>query len=327
MNCLRSSKRFHYDAQNHRGPHHRPVLLEAAIDALRIQANGVYVDGTFGCGGHAAAILKRLATGGRLGLIDKDPSAISRAQQKFAADARCFIHHGSYAELGVLADTCGVRGRIDGVLLDLGASSPQLDEARRGFSFLRDGPLDMRMDPSKGVSAAAWLADTPLSEIESVIRRYGEERYARRIAQAIDASRQAGRLPQTTGALAALIAAAVPRREVGKHPATRSFQAIRIAINDELEELRCFLAGICDLLCPGGRLVVISFHSLEDRLVKRFMRDHSRIGDLPPGIPIVAHSMRPRLRRPAKPVRPGAEEIRVNPRARSAVLRVTERLP
>ncbi len=326
MNCLRSSKRFHYEALPRRGQH-RPVLLEAAIDAMAIRANGVYVDGTFGRGGHAAAILERLATDGRLCLIDKDPVAISRAQQKHAADARCSIHHGSFAELGALADASGMRGRIDGVLLDLGASSPQLDEAQRGFSFLRDGPLDMRMDPSTGVSAAAWLADAPLSQIEEVLRRYGEERYARRIAQAIDASRQAGRLPQTTGALAALISAVVPRREMGKHPATRSFQAIRIAVNDELEELRCFLAEICDLLCAGGRLVVISFHSLEDRLVKRFMRDHSRIGDLPAGIPIVAESMRPQLRRPAKPVRPDAEEIRANPRARSAVLRVAERLP
>lgn len=326
MNCLKSSRRSQYDAGHH-PEQHQPVLLESAIDALRIRSDGIYVDGTFGRGGHTAAILKRLAAGGRLWLIDKDPAAISRARQDFANDSRCLIHHGSFAELQRLADAQGVRGRIDGVLLDLGASSPQLDEAERGFSFLRDGPLDMRMDPSRGISAAAWLADATRQEIESVIRTYGEERYARRIAQAIVASRQAERLPQTTRALAALIAAAVPRHEAGKHPATRSFQAIRIAINHELDELQCLLAGICNVLGAGGRLVVISFHSLEDRLVKRFMRDNSRVGDLPPGIPIVAESMRPRLWLPAKLVRPSAEEIRRNPRARSALLRVAERLP
>lgn len=326
MNCLKSSRRSRYDAGCHPGQH-QPVLLEAAVDALHIRSDGVYVDGTFGRGGHAAAILKRLAAGGRLWLIDKDPAAISRARQDFASDSRCLIHHGSFAELEGLADAQGVRGRIDGVLLDLGASSPQLDEAERGFSFLREGPLDMRMDPSQGISAAAWLAEAACQEIEGVIRTYGEERYARRIAQAIVASRQAGRPPQTTRALAALISAAVPRREADKHPATRSFQAIRIAINHELDDLQRLLATICDLLGAGGRLVVISFHSLEDRLVKRFMRDNSRIGDLPPGVPIAAQSIRPRLRRPAKPVRPSAEEIRHNPRARSALLRVAERLP
>jgi 16S rRNA (cytosine1402-N4)-methyltransferase len=322
MNCLKSSRRSQYDAGQH-----QPVLLEAAIDALRIRSDGIYVDGTFGRGGHTAAILERLTAGGRLWLIDKDPAAISQARQDFANDSRCLIHHGSFAELQGLADAQGIRGCIDGVLLDLGASSPQLDEAERGFSFLREGPLDMRMDPSKGISAAAWLADATRQEIEDVIRTYGEERYARRIAQAIVASRQAGRMPQTTRALAALIAAAVPRHEAGKHPATRSFQAIRITINHELDELRYLLAGICDVLGAGGRLVVISFHSLEDRLVKRFMRNNSRVGDLPPGVPIAPESMRPRLRLPAKPIRPSAEEIRRNPRARSALLRVAERLP
>ncbi|HET8700830.1 MAG TPA: 16S rRNA (cytosine(1402)-N(4))-methyltransferase RsmH [Nitrococcus sp.] len=325
MNCLKSSRHSRYDAEHHLGQH-QPVLLQAVVDALCIRSDGIYVDGTFGRGGHAAAILQRLAVGGRLWLIDKDPAAIRRARQDFGHDPRCLIHHGSFAELEGLADAQGVRGCIDGVLLDLGASSPQLDEAERGFSFLREGPLDMRMDPSQGISAAAWLASATCQEIEGVIRTYGEERYARRIAQAIVASRQAGRLPSTTRALATLIAAAIPRREAGKHPATRSFQAIRIAINHELDELRCLLAVICDLLGPGGRLVVISFHSLEDRLVKRFMRDNSRIGDLPPGIPVVAQAVCPRLRRPAKPVRPSAEEIRCNPRARSALLRVAERL-
>lgn len=327
MNSLRNSKRSHSEAQSRLPGRHRPVLLQAAVDALRVRANGVYVDGTFGCGGHAAAILAQLGAGGRMWLIDKDPAAISRARQEFAADSRCFVHHGSFAELGTLATAHGIRGRIDGVLLDLGVSSPQLDQAQRGFSFLREGPLDMRMDASRGVSAAMWLAKAPPAEIEGVIREYGEERYARRIAQAIVASRQAGELPRTTCALAELIAAAVPRRELDKHPATRTFQAIRIAINDELGELRQLLSEICDLLGSGARLVVISFHSLEDRLVKRFMRDNSRIGDLPPGIPIVAQAMRPRFRRPAKPVRPDPDEISINPRARSAVLRVAERLP
>ncbi|MDN5850220.1 MAG: 16S rRNA (cytosine(1402)-N(4))-methyltransferase RsmH [Nitrococcus sp.] len=326
MNCLTRSSSSQYDAGRHSGQH-RPVLLDAAIDALRIRSDGVYVDGTFGRGGHAAAILKRLGAEGRLWLIDKDPAAISQARREFGGDSRCLIHYGSFAELGGLADAQGVRGRIAGILLDLGASSPQLDEAQRGFSFLREGPLDMRMNPAKGISAAAWLASAPLSKIERVIKHYGEERYARRVARAIVASRQAGRLPQTTCALAALICAAVPRREAGKHPATRTFQAIRIVINDELEELRGLLAAICDLLCAGGRLVVISFHSLEDRLVKRFMRDHTRVGDLPLGVPIVAESMRPRLRLPAKPLRASVDEIRSNPRSRSALLRVAERLP
>lgn len=325
MSCRRSSKRSQFDVKRQGESSHQPVLLEAAIEALRIRSDGLYVDGTFGRGGHAAVILSRLATTGRLWLIDKDPAAIHLARQDFASDSRCLIYHGAFAELEELADAQGVRRRIAGVLLDLGASSPQLDDPERGFSFLREGPLDMRMDPSRGISTAAWLTDAPRSEIEGVIRNYGEERYARRIAQAIVAARQAGRLPQTTRELAELIAAAVPRREAGKHPATRSFQAFRIAINHELDELQRLLAGICDLLCAGGRLVVISFHSLEDRLVKRFMRDNSR--DLPQGIASVMEPKPPRLWLPAKPVRPSLAEVRTNPRARSALLRVAERLP
>lgn len=323
MNCLRSSR---HSRSNDPGEH-RPVLLETAVAALRIRPNGLYVDATFGRGGHATAILSQLQAGGRLWLIDKDPAAIRRAQQCFANDPRCLIHHGSFTELECLADAHGARGSINGVLLDLGASSPQLDEAQRGFSFLREGPLDMRMDQTKGISAAAWLAAAPPQEIEDVIRTFGEERYARRIARSIVASREAGRLPQTTHSLAALIVSAIPHREAGKHPATRSFQAIRIRVNQELDDLQCFLGKICDLLATEARLVVISFHSLEDRLVKRFMRDNSRIGDLPASVPIVPMALRPRLWLPAKPVRPEAEEIRTNPRARSAILRVAERLP
>ncbi|HID49941.1 MAG TPA: 16S rRNA (cytosine(1402)-N(4))-methyltransferase RsmH [Chromatiales bacterium] len=219
----------------------------------------------------------------------------------------------------------GWLGRVDGILLDLGVSSPQLDDASRGFSFRQDGPLDMRMNPQAGPSAAEWLADASEQDIVRVLKEYGEERFARRIARAIVAARREQPIT-TTGQLAAIVAAAVPRREPGKDPATRSFQAIRIFINRELDDLRAFLAQVLEVLRPGGRLVVISFHSLEDRLVKRFIREQEKGDRFPPDLPVTRVQLRPRLRAVGKPVRPGQDEIRANPRARSAILRVAERL-
>ena len=308
------------------GNSHRPVLLDEAVEALAIRPNGLYVDGTFGRGGHAAAIIARLGDGGRLWLIDQDPRAIATAQARFGADPRCTVHHGSFAGLRALAEQQGVVGQLDGVLLDLGVSSPQLDEAERGFSFLREGPLDMRMNSSQGITAAEWLAQASADEIARVLREFGEERFAWRIAQAIVARREAGAPVGTTRELATLIEQAAPLRERHKHPATRSFQAIRIFINGELDALSRFLSDACDLLAPGGRLAIISFHSLEDRIVKRYMREKSTVGHLPPEIPVVPEALKPKLRLVGKAVQPGEAEIAQNPRARSAVLRVAERL-
>ncbi|RFA30317.1 16S rRNA (cytosine(1402)-N(4))-methyltransferase [Alkalilimnicola ehrlichii] len=305
---------------------HRSVLLAESVDALAIRSDGLYVDGTFGRGGHSEAILAKLNDKGRLWMIDKDGQAVDYARQRFGTDPRCLIRQGSFVQLSELASEQGCRGKIDGILLDLGVSSPQLDDPVRGFSFLRDGPLDMRMDASRGMSAAEWLAEAAPEEIAEVLREYGEERFAKRIARAIVLARESGAAPQTTQQLVALIEAALPFKERNKHPATRSFQAIRIFINRELDELRALLDDACDLLAPGGRLAVISFHSLEDRLVKRFMRDKSSVGYLPPEVPVVPEERRPRLKLVGKPVRAGEAELAVNPRSRSAVLRVAERL-
>ncbi|HKK06106.1 MAG TPA: 16S rRNA (cytosine(1402)-N(4))-methyltransferase RsmH [Gammaproteobacteria bacterium] len=304
---------------------HRPVLLEEALAGLAINADGRYVDGTFGRGGHARAILAQLGPAGRLLALDKDPAAVREAEAAFAAEPRLTIKRGSFAMLAQHVKALDWLGRVDGILLDLGVSSPQLDDPARGFSFRRDGPLDMRMDPDSGVSAAQWLAGAGEAEIARVLRDFGEERYARRIARAIVAARTE-RPIDTTGRLAAIVAAANPSREPGKDPATRSFQGIRIFINHELDDLHACLDQVLDVLAPGGRLVVISFHSLEDRMVKRFMRDASRGDDFPPDLPVTAAQLRPRLRLVGKAVRPGEAELRDNPRARSSVLRVAERL-
>jgi 16S rRNA (cytosine1402-N4)-methyltransferase len=306
---------------------HRPVLLHEAVEALAVRPDGVYVDGTFGRGGHAAAILERLGEQGKLWLFDKDPQAVAFAQERFAADPRCSIHHGSFAELRGVAERQGMLGRIDGILVDLGVSSPQLDEAERGFSFMREGPLDMRMDVSQGQTAREWLSTASSEEIVRVLREYGEERFARRIAAAVLRAREERVLPETTWGFAELVAAAIPVHEKHKHPATRSFQALRIQINRELEDLSQFLGDVCDLLAPGGRLAAISFHSLEDRIVKRFIQQRSSVGYLPPGVPVPPEELRPRLKRMGKAVRASAAEIEGNPRARSAVLRIAERLP
>jgi 16S rRNA (cytosine1402-N4)-methyltransferase len=303
---------------------HRPVLLEEAVQALRVRSDGRYVDGTFGRGGHAAAILDRLGTRGRLLAIDKDVQAVQAARTQFGRDPRFSIEQGSFAMLERLVETRGWTGKIDGVLLDLGVSSPQLDEAARGFSFTREGPLDMRMDTTRGVTAAQWLAQASEGEIARVLKVFGEERYARRIARAIVAARAETPI-ETTGRLAAIISAASPSREKGKHPATRGFQAIRIYINRELEDLEAFLPQAVRVLATGGRLVVISFHSLEDRLVKRFMREQARGDQYPPDLPVSQDQLQPKLRVVGKPVWPSEDEVEVNPRARSAVMRVAER--
>jgi len=300
---------------------HQTVLLEEAIDALAIRAAGAYVDATFGRGGHSRLILDRLGPRGRLVAFDKDPEAVAVATR--ISDARFSVVHASFAELAGALERLGLEG-VDGVLLDLGVSSPQLDDAARGFSFRRDGPLDMRMDTSRGQTAAQWLETASEAEIREVIRDYGEERFAKQIAKAIVAARQ--REPVvTTGQLAAIVGAAVRTREKNKDPATRTFQAVRIYLNQELAHLSLALPQILELLTPGGRLAVISFHSIEDRIVKRFMRDAAR-ADVPIRLPLRESELpQPRLRLIGKPVRPSAEQIAANPRARSATLRVAER--
>lgn len=305
--------------------HHQPVLLKESLDGLRIKPVGVYVDGTYGGGGHSRAILERLGPEGRLIAIDKDPEAVGAARRDLAADPRFTIQRGSFAMLQGLVESAGVANRLDGILLDLGLSSPQLDSAERGFSFTRDGPLDMRMDPDRGPSAAEWLARASEGEIARILRDYGEERYARRIAKAIVKARHDAPIT-TTGRLAEIVARANPRWESGKNPATRSFQALRIVVNHELEDLAACLEQVPQVLAPGGRLVVISFHSLEDRMVKRFIQREALGDEFPPDLPVTATQLTPRLRPVGRAIRPTAGEAAENPRARSAVLRVAERL-
>ena len=301
---------------------HVSVLLDEAVDALAIRADGVYVDGTFGRGGHSRAILARLGERGRLIAFDRDPAAIEAGRA--LKDPRLTLVHSAFSALDEQLAELGVE-TVDGVLLDIGVSSPQLDDASRGMSFRFDAPLDMRMDTSHGQTVAEWLADASVGEITEVIREYGEERFAHAIAKAI-ATARAGGAVATTGQLAALVEKAVRTREPGQHPATRTFQALRIFINQELEELSRVLPACVARLAPAGRLVVISFHSLEDRIVKRFMRDESRPPVLPRRLPLRAADLPPpRLLLVGKAVRPGEAELAVNPRARSPVMRVAER--
>jgi 16S rRNA (cytosine1402-N4)-methyltransferase len=307
------------------GELHRPVLLDQVLDALQIRSDGLYIDGTFGRGGHAAALLERLGAQARLLVFDKDPDALAFAAERFRGESRLIMHHGSFGNLGSVVSELGWQGRVGGILLDLGVSSPQLDDAERGFSFLSEGPLDMRMNPQAGVSAGDWLATASEREIADVLWKYGEERYARRIARSVVLAREESPIT-TTSQLARLIAAAVPRHEFKKHPATRSFQAIRIFINRELEDLESVLPQTVEALAPGGRLAVISFHSLEDRMVKRFIRDQYQGPRLPPDLPVLPEQYRPTLKPVGKPIRPDSNEVESNPRARSAVLRVAERL-
>ncbi len=300
---------------------HLPVMVEQVMEGLQVTEGGAYLDGTFGRGGHARRVLERLGDKGRLLLMDKDPEAIAVAEHRFGADPRVAIHRGSFA---TLADWDATRDGLDGILLDLGVSSPQLDVAERGFSFGKDGPLDMRMDPDTGESAAAWLARAEADEIADVLWTYGEERHSRRIARAIVARRDEAPL-QRTAQLAELIASVMPRGADRIHPATRSFQAIRIHINRELADLEAGLDAALRTLRPGGRLAVISFHSLEDRIAKQFIARHAKApaGNrrLPEAVPFV-----PVLRGVGGAIRADAAELAVNPRARSAVLRVAQKL-
>ena len=301
---------------------HISVLLAEAVDALAIRADGIYVDGTFGRGGHSRAVLERLGAAGRVIAFDRDPAAI--AAGRALNDPRLTLVHSAFSALDEELEHLGVAA-VDGVLLDLGVSSPQLDDAARGMSFRFDAPLDMRMDTSRGQTVADWLADASVGEITEVLRDYGEERFAHAIAKAIATARTGG-VVATTGQLAAIVEKAVRTREPGQHPATRSFQALRIFINQELEELTRVLPVCVARLRTGGRLAVISFHSLEDRIVKRFMRDESRPPVLPRRLPIRAADLpAPRLTLVGKAVRPGETEVAANPRARSAVMRVAER--
>ncbi|MDD3676483.1 MAG: 16S rRNA (cytosine(1402)-N(4))-methyltransferase RsmH [Thauera propionica] len=301
---------------------HVTVLLNEAVEALAIRGDGTYVDGTFGRGGHSRAVLERLGAQGRLIAFDRDPAAIAAGQA--LGDARLTLVHSAFGDLDAELEALGV-AQVDGVLLDLGVSSPQLDDASRGMSFRFDAPLDMRMDTSRGQTVAEWLAEASVGQITEVIRDYGEERFAHAIAKAIAAARTGGAVA-TTGQLAAIVEKAVRTREPGQHPATRTFQALRIFINQELEELTRVLPACVARLTPGGRLAVISFHSLEDRIVKRFMRDESRPPVLPARLPIRAADLPPpRLRLIGKAVRPSAAEVEANPRSRSAVMRIAER--
>ncbi|MBX3673590.1 MAG: 16S rRNA (cytosine(1402)-N(4))-methyltransferase RsmH [Burkholderiales bacterium] len=300
---------------------HVPVLPEEAVAALRVRADGIYVDGTFGRGGHSAAILAMLGVRGRLLAFDQDPAALAAHA---IADRRLELIHGRFSTMKAELGARGVT-RVAGVLLDLGVSSPQLDEAHRGFSFSADGPLDMRMDPTRGETAAGWLNRATEQEIREVIGTYGEERFAKQVAGAIVAARS--REPfRTTRQLAEVVGGAVRTREPGKHPATRTFQALRIHVNQELAELEMTLPQAVDLLEPGGRLAVISFHSLEDRIVKNFMREAATADRLPRGLPVRAKDLpQPRLRLVGRAIRPSIAEVEANPRARSATLRVAER--
>ncbi len=304
---------------------HDTVLLEEAVEALVVDPDGFYIDGTFGRGGHSRAILNRLSAQGRLLAIDKDPQAVQVAERSLGRDPRFVIARGSYTQATELAASMEWLGKVSGVLLDLGVSSPQLDQADRGFSFRMDGELDMRMDPDEGDSAAQWLATAELDDIARIIKQYGEERFAYRIAKAIVEQRTEQAL-ETTTQLADLVAEAVPTREKGKHPATRTFQAIRIHVNKELDDLQSILAQVLAILGVQGRLVVISFHSLEDRLVKRFIRQCERGDPLPSYIPVRHEQLNQRMRRIGKAVKPGAEEIAHNSRARSAIMRIGEKI-
>ena len=302
---------------------HTPVLLNAAIAALQPCSNGLFVDCTFGRGGHSREILSQLSANGRVLGIDADPEAVLAGQQLAGADVRFEMAQGQFSGLAAAAAKAFGEPLVNGVLFDLGVSSPQLDEARRGFSFLRDGPLDMRMNPDVGLSAAEWLRQVGEQELIRVLRDYGEERYARRIARAILSEGE--RCPiETTGRLADVVKNATPGRERHKNPATRTFQALRIRVNDELEELAQGLREATNVLKAGGRLVVISFHSLEDRLVKRFIRDEQHPDSGPFAVPL--DTAKPRLRAVGKLLRADEAECQANPRARSATLRVAERL-
>jgi len=306
-------------------PVHQTVLLQEAVDALVVDRDGFYVDGTFGRGGHSSLILQQLSKQGRLLGIDKDPLALAEAKTRFGNEPRFEIEHGSFAQMGDFIAARGKTGAVSGILLDLGVSSPQLDEAERGFSFLNDGPLDMRMDPTEGMSAADWINTADAKDIARVLKEYGEERFAKRMAAAVVREREKAPITRTQR-LAEIIAEANPAWEKGKHPATRAFQAIRIHVNNELGDLETVLQQSLDMLVAGGRLVVISFHSLEDRMVKRFIRRQEKGDPLPAGVPVRDDQLNKRMRSIAKAVRATESEVSANIRSRSAIMRVAEKL-
>ncbi|MDG2959417.1 16S rRNA (cytosine(1402)-N(4))-methyltransferase RsmH [Bisgaard Taxon 10/6] len=312
-------------------PEHATVLLHEAVQGLALKDQGIYIDATFGRGGHSRLILSKLSPNGRLIGVDRDPRAVAEAKK--IQDSRFQIEHNSFSAIPEICEKYGLIGKIDGILLDLGVSSPQLDDAERGFSFMKDGPLDMRMDTTKGLSAAEWLAQVNEDDLAWVLKTFGEERFAKRIAAAIvnynkSAVEKNEEILHRTLQLAELISNAVPFKDKHKHPATRSFQAIRIFINSELEELESVLQSALTVLAPQGRLSVISFHSLEDRMVKRFMRKQSRGEQIPKGLPLREDQIQRHctLRTIGKSIRPGEREIAMNPRSRSAVLRIAEKL-
>ncbi len=306
---------------------HISVLLEESIDGLAIDPDGCYIDCTFGRGGHSGLILSKLSSQGRLIAIDRDPSAIAAAE-KFKDDERFTIEHYGFADLTEIAEKHQLMGKVNGILLDLGVSSPQLDEAERGFSFMNDGPLDMRMDTTKGQTAAQWLAVADVEDISWVLRTFGEEKHAWRIANAIVDAREETPFTRTSQ-LAKLIKTTAPQREIKKHPATRSFQAIRIYINSELEQIEKVLAASLNVLATDGRLVVISFHSLEDRLVKQFMKKQSQGKQVPRGLPIREEELQKgkKLQLIGRKLKPSKTEVEENVRSRSSVLRIAQRLP
>lgn len=303
---------------------HTPVLLREALDALQIRADGIYIDATLGRAGHARAIVSELGESGRLIAFDRDPRAIELGQQVFADDARVQLLHGEFNRMQQLLKEFTTVEKVDGILMDLGVSSPQLDQAERGFSFMRDGDLDMRMDPSQGESAAQWLARVEEVELVQVLFSLGEEKFARRIAKAIILEREQTAIA-TTLQLANIVAQSIPKKDKHKHPATRTFQAIRLHINQELAQIEDALPQAVELLNEGGRLAVISFHSLEDRIVKRFVRKFSTPNLPPRNIPVSERDYLTPLRAIGKAIKPGADEVKKNPRSRSSVLRVAER--
>lgn len=306
---------------------HITVLLNEALDGLAIVPNGIYIDATFGRGGHSRKLLSQLGPDGCLYAIDRDPTAIAVARELELEDSRFKILPGPFSGLSSYVEELGLTGKIDGVLMDLGVSSPQLDDAERGFSFMRNGPLDMRMDPTSGRSAAQWLAQADVDEISYVIKNFGEENWAVHIARAIVKDRDETPF-ETTKELADFIARVVPVKDKNKHPATRTFQAIRIYINSELEEIEQALLGSIDVLKPTGRLSVISFHSLEDRIVKRFIRKQSKGKEIPFGLPMTEDELNKSrtFKASSKAIKPSKDEIELNPRSRSSVLRIAQRL-
>lgn len=313
------------------GSEHITVLLHEAVDGLALKESGIYIDATFGRGGHSRLILSKLSANGRLIAVDRDPQAIAEAQK--IQDPRFHIVHDSFSAIPQICEKFSLIGKIDGILLDLGVSSPQLDDAERGFSFMKDGPLDMRMNTDKGISAAQWLQQVSEQDLAWVLKTFGEERFAKRIAQAIvqynkNALEKNTEILHRTLQLAELIAQSVPFKDKYKHPATRSFQAIRIYINSELEELESILQAALTVLAPQGRLAVISFHSLEDRMVKHFMRKQSKGEEIPKGLPLRDDQIErsQTLKTIGKAVLPSDEEVKLNPRSRSAVLRIAERI-